>query len=92
MAANSKQTCWIALAISILALVLTLAAMVRAGSQPDVNPADVAQKVYDQILAEVWKEMAPVYRELGARIDREPKSFRELLGPIRPVMKSAEGQ
>jgi len=92
MSVDSKQVSWIALAVSITALVLALAALFRAGDRPSGNAAEVAQEVYNQILAEVWKEAAPVYREMGVRIDAKPKSFRELLGPMRPVMKGSEAR
>ena len=64
--------------MALLALIIAVAGSRKARSQDE----ELAQRVYQRILGEVWREVKPVYEEYDLDTRTRPDSFGALLTPL----------
>lgn len=62
------------LVLSLASVVMSAAALARSRRAAD--------ETYQRILAEVRLDVIPVYRDFGIQVPADPKTFRELFGPL----------
>lgn len=92
-----KLTTGVALVIAVIACAVAIYAVARplpatpaatapaTVVAPATDEAAVEERVYRRIVADVWQELMPIYRDFGIAIDGEPKTIGELLRPLMSV-------
>ena len=80
---NVKIVAWVAVVLALAACVMAAYA-INIG-KPSETAADVGDRVYQRIVAEVRAEVLPVYEDFGIEMPPDAASVRELLRPLLSV-------
>jgi len=73
---------WAALLLSIVAVVLSGFALHSTAPPVQTSAEEIAEEAYQQVLAEVWEDVKPLFDQSDVRIPEGPASFRDLSGPM----------
>lgn len=80
----------IALLAAVLALALAVYAASRTASAPDESA--IEKRVYQRIVSELRRELAPAYEDFGIHFEREPETVGELMRPLLSVEQKLRDQ
>ena len=76
---------WTALLLSVIAVVLSGFTLLSTAPPAHTSTEEIAEEVYQRILAEVWEDLKPVYDDFDIQIPESPASFRDIIGPMLEI-------
>ncbi len=70
--------------LSLLALIVAVGSLTVALGR-DVDEDKIVRRVHAGLVAELWAELKPVYKEMGLRLEGEPQTVGEAIRPLVQV-------